>query len=471
RGSRRWRGWRFLAIGVAVNTIAFIVCWVCAVVFDLDGAQAAGALAGALTSPPTYAAASEVVADPSTVAISFALTYPLGLVGLVLMIQVLPRWLGEDLARGAGADPEVPRGPRLTPGGASPETTRTFRVENEAIVGRRLADLRLTKETGCVIARVHHNDDSTEPPTDRLFVPSGDTVLELGDRVMVTGRLDELRAFESRVGPEGFDAELEAPRIPARRIEIQRPEMIGRPLRELGIIQTFHCVVTRVERGSLWIEPDSEVVLRRHDVIEVVGEREDVRSLARRIGRFEPPLSETDVAIYAAGILGGSLLGALSIGVFDLHLTIGMAGGLLLSGLALGWRPRIGSLRTHVPREARQLVRDLGISLFVGESGLLAGDQVFRGLRESPIELFLTGALVHGAAVLGALVLARGPLRLRPIDAWGSICGGMTSSAALQTVRRESDSNDVAASYAAAYAIASILATVAGPLLALSLRS
>ena len=77
------------------------------------------------------------------------------------------------------------------------------------------------------------------------------------------------------------------------------------------------------------------------------------------------------------------------------------------------------------------------------------------------------GAVVNVVAVVGALALARGPLALRPVDAWGSICGGLTSSAALHAVRRASESSEPAISYVAAYAVASVLATLAGPLLVL----
>ena len=63
---------------------------------------------------------------------------------------------------------------------------------------------------------------------------------------------------------------------------------------------------------------------------------------------------------------------------------------------------------------------------------------------------------------LVALGFARWFLRLRPVDSWGSIGGGMTSSAALVAIKRAADSNEPALSYAASYAVASVLATIAG---------
>ena len=139
-------------------------------------------------------------------------------------------------------------------------------------------------------------------------------------------------------------------------------------------------------------------------------------------------------------------------------------------GLVLGAAPRLGPIRTHVPREARQLVRDLGILLFVGETGLFAGRALQTGLPAQAGWVFAAGLVVNVVTVLVSLLVARAALRLRPVDAWGSICGGLTSAAALHAVRRASDSNEAAISYATAYAIASVLATAAGPFVVTLLR-
>ena len=138
-----------------------------------------------------------------------------------------------------------------------------------------------------------------------------------------------------------------------------------------------------------------------------------------------------------------------------LKTALGMAAGLLLVGLTLGRLGHIGRLRTQVPREARQLVRDLGILLFVADIGLHAGVNVSEGLRVESGKILFSGLAVTVCSVLGALLIGRTLLGLRPIDTWGSICGGLSSSAALHAVRRVSDSNEAAISYAASFALAS----------------
>ena len=453
------RGWRFVGVAVLVNGLALALAVASARLFALDPSSAAGLLAGALTSAPTYAAASEVVTDTARLSVAFVITYPFGLLGVVFLIQLVPRLLHVDLAQGAASEDEVVDSLQLSgkrPSGPSPEVTRAFEVRTEAVVGRCLCELDLVRRTGCVISRLQQGDE--------LVMPDADSVLALGDHVMATGRIDELREFESLVGPEVDTGTLRAEQLPARRVQVRRGEVVGRSLAELRMMSRFHCVVTRVERGSLWIEPDAEVTLARNDVLEVVGHRADIRALARELGHFEPSMSETDIAVYAGGIVLGILLGAVHLRPFGLDLSLGLAGGLLVTGFVLGVQPHLGPLRTHVPREARQLVRDLGILLFMSETGLLAGARLLEGLASSPWQIFAAGLVVNVASVAGTLFVARRLLGLRPLDAWGSICGGLTSSAAFQAVRRVADSNEVAISYAAAYAVGSVLATLAGPL-------
>lgn len=459
---RERRGWRYLGVAVLVNAVALLAAVCAGKLLGLAPSSTAGLLAGALTSAPTFAAAAEIADDPTALALSFALCYPFGLAGVVLGVQLLPRLFGEDLSRGAISAAESSAIETGTPAEGAPELKRSYRVEGEAVVGRSLRELALTRTTGCIVVFLRHEGVT--------LIPSADTVLARGDLVMTVGRVDEHRAFEQLVGPEEYDPELARPAHPPRRIEVRRSPYLGKSLEELDLIRRHRCVVTRIDRGRLWLEPDGRVVLTPGDVLEVAGERDDLRAVARELGRFEQSFRQTDVATYAAGIVTGLLLGAIRLPVAGLELGLGFAGGLLVAGLLFGSRPRIGPLRTHVPAEARQLVRDLGILLFVGEAGLRAGERFAESGLSHVGPVLGAGAVVTLASLLIPLLIARRFLSLRPVEAWGSIAGGLTSSAALHAVKEAADSNEPAIPYAAAYALAGVLATIAGPLAVLLLR-
>src|SRR5690606_6618906 len=128
--------------------------------FDFDAATTAGVLAGGLTSAPAFAAASAETSDPTRLSVAFALAYPLGVLGLIIMIAVLPRLTRTDLSRGAVSEDEVgDDGVTRILRKQAPELTRAFEVLREEITGRALKDLRLSNRTGCFITRIHRGDE------------------------------------------------------------------------------------------------------------------------------------------------------------------------------------------------------------------------------------------------------------------------------------------------------------------------
>jgi len=115
-----------------------------------------------------------------------------------------------------------------------------------------------------------------------------------------------------------------------------------------------------------------------------------------------------------------------------------------------------------VPLAARQLVRDLGILLFVAETGLEAGAQLAAGGEYAVWKTALSSLAVMAVPLFTVLLLARFVFRMTTLDALGSVCGGMTSSAALVVLKRVAARNEPAVTFAAAYAVASVLVTMAG---------
>ncbi|MCP3963845.1 MAG: hypothetical protein GY719_38910, partial [bacterium] len=421
---RMGKGWQFPALGALVNVLAVLLAVACGRLLGLGASVTAGLLAGALTSAPTYAAAVEVVDDRAALAVGFAITFPAGLLGMVLMAQFVPRLMGDDLAAGTATQEEEDE---VATARLRPELQRAFQVTYDAVVDRPLLELDLTARTGCIITRLYHGG--------RVSVPDRDTRLARGDRVMVRGRFDQLAAFEKLVGPEVYDDELRRSMPSPRAIQVIRGSVVGKPLKELELFRQHHSLVTSVQRQEQDIEPSADLCLERGDVVMVAGQRDDVRAVARLLGRFERSSYETDIAIYAGGILLGLLLGQLRLGWLGLDLRLGYAGGLLFAGVLLGRFRRIGPFSAHVPIAARQLVRDLGILIFIAETGVAAGGGSLAGIHGLVWEAVACGLLVTVVPVLGAVLVGRYLLSMRPVDTWGSVCGGMTSSSALAAIR------------------------------------
>jgi putative transport protein len=256
-----------------------------------------------------------------------------------------------------------------------------------------------------------------------------------------------------------------------RRLVVLTPEGVGKELSEISLPQRFQCIVTGIQRGEVFFEPTADIMIHRGDVLYVVGRREHVRDAAEALGRLERPTAETDIAVYAGGIFLGLMLAQVAIPLGTFTLTLGVAGGLLLMGLLLGRFRRIGPLRTHVPLAARQLVRDLGILLFVAETGVRAGRYSFEPMEAVLGPAIVAGILTMAIPVVLTVLVARTMFRQMPaVHVWGSIGGGMTSSASLVAIRNAADSDEPAIPYAAAYAVASVFVTMAGQLVVWMMR-
>lgn len=463
---RQGHGLRFVAVGSLLCVLCVVAATLLGRAFELSAGATAGMMAGAMTSPAAFAAASDVLPQDSALSVAFALSFPVGLCGLVLVVQLLTRLSPEPLSKGLETEHELEHATGQKsgmPGRArakrSPEMTRVFRVECPDVVDKSLKELDLTHRAGCVISLIHRGDD--------VRIPTAGDVLCEGDQLRVTGRIDELEIFEALVGPEVYDETLIDKLPPPRRVQVDSADAVNKTLAQLAIAARFKCIVTRIRRGDELIEPDPEVTLIHGDVVDVVGWRDDVRKLASFLGHFEASTHRTNVAVYAGGILLGVLVGSIHITPGDLDFTLGNAGGLLIVGLLMGRYPKIGPLNANVPRAARQLVRDLGILLFVGQTGVMAGASLSRASGRLFAPVLMGSLIITIVPLLVTYFVARRIMHLRRVDAWGSICGGMTSSAALQAVNRAADSHEPAISYAAAYAVASVLVALAGQVVVL----
>ena len=177
-----------LAAVVALSGVA--TAFTIAKAASLEPGLAAGMLAGALTSTPTLAgaqgAAARLIGEigmegrdamVTQISVGYALTYVVGLIGLLSMIRVLPRIMSLDLP-GAARTIAIERGleggrnrTRRTP------ILRAYNVDSEAAEkfgGKTLRELGIYEKSGLSVQRVKRNGE--------IFIPDSETVLQAGDK-------------------------------------------------------------------------------------------------------------------------------------------------------------------------------------------------------------------------------------------------------------------------------------------------
>ena len=114
--------------------------------------------------------------------------------------------------------------------------------------------------------------------------------------------------------------------------------------------------------------------------------------------------------------------------------SLGTSGGPLIAGLILGHFGKIGRLSMKVEKHVLECLREFGLALFLIGAGVEAGAGFVEILREEGLVLFI--------------------YELSLFNSLGSICGGMTSTPALGTLIRVTETDDVASAYAATYPVA-----------------
>lgn len=450
-GMLRSKGLRPLGIGLATVLGGAAITALVGHVFGLEADMIVGIFAGALTSTPALAAATEA-SDSPLVSVAYGVAYPVGVIGVVLFAQLAPR-LFSGHANREYQEPDAP--------GSEPVHQRCFQVQNPGCVGRRLSDLRLHDIASINISRVLRG-------AQVLPVPAN-FVLEKGDVVLAVGTSRELDRLTLILGPP-VPVEVEMSKVPdvvARDIFISEDAFAGKRLRDLHIRTKYNVVITRVRRESVEFVPRGNFVLEVGDLVRAVGYEPDVRSFAEAAGIHERRIHETGIPAFAIGLVLGLLLGFTPIPVPGTESTIklGIAGGPLFVGILLSHFGRVGRWRVHVPFGARYLMRELGLVLFLASAGVAAGAELLPTLRAQGVALVGLAAISTLMAIGIGFGLGFFVLRQSLPSALGMTCGAMTSTPGLGATSAQFDSDVPALSYAAVYPLALVAMTVVAQLL------
>ena len=410
--------------------------------FGIDTPSLVGLIAGALTSTPGLAVAIDSTNSPLA-SISYGIAYPFGVIGVILFVKLLPKLLCVDVNEEARQLEKERRSqfPELS--------SAMFRVTNVSMCQRTLQHLNLRAMTGAVISRLKHEGEIT--------IPKAHTVLSEGDFVQVVGSEEALNKFGSLIG-ERVEGELPFERSQGiESLLLTKKEMINKQLGDLNLQKNFGCTVTRVRRSGIDIAPSPDLALKFGDKLMVVGEKEGIQAVARLLGNDVKRLSDTDFFPIAMGIVLGVLFGKLNISLGDsMSFSPGLTGGVLIMALILSAVGKTGPILWSMSGPANQLLRQLGLLLFLAEVGTSAGKTLVATFQESGFLLFGVGALITLVPMLLAAIVGRFVFRISVLDLLGTITGGMTSTPGLAAADSMTDSNIPGVAYATVYPIAMV---------------
>lgn len=436
------KGKSLVLLAVVIIAVATITAILAKYIFGFDVVQTTGILTGALTSTPGLASAKELVG--SNTAVAYGIAYPFGVIGVILFVKLLPRILKIDTAK-------VEREMESNVKERYPQIlTRIFRVDNVNATGRTLTDLQIRTFTGAVISRIKHDEE--------FSIPTPKSMLSIGDYIKAVGTNSSLDKLGKFIG-QTIDGDL--PLGDALDLVtgiVTNKRLVNVRLTTLNIQKNFNCTVTRVRRSGIDLPPSPELQLKFGDKLTLVGEKSDLIELLKLVGNDVKRISDTDFFPIALGIVMGVLFGKINLsfgGSFSF--SFGLTGGVLLVALLLSARGRTGPIIWSMSSSANQLLRQLGLLLFLAGVGTSAGATVVEAFMNNGWSLFFGGLLVTLVPMVAAAVIGIYVLKINIFDLLGAITGGMTSTPGLAAADSMTTNPAPSIAYATVYPVAMVL--------------
>ena len=393
-GSLRHEGMGLNLWGLAVILAGTLLSIALIPVTGISLPDMVGLLCGATTNTPALGAATQTLQhlglSSGSVALATAVTYPLGVVGVILAMVILRKLFVKpcDLEKHALSDDDH-------------TFIEQLRVVNPAILGKTIAEIRQMTHVQFIISRIWRGKETV--------VPQGDTVLHVNDQLLVVTNREDAPAMTVLFGEKmerdwmreqidwnAIDADVES-----RVVVVTRPQLNGRRLGSLQMRNAYGVNVSRVIRGDIRLLASDKLRLQYGDRVTIVG----------------------------LGIILGLVLGTIPIVLPGMSsaVRLGIAGGPIVMGIIIGALGPRSHMISYTTRSASLMLRKLGLSLYLGCLGLDAGRD-FLATVVRPEGLLWVG-IGFVLTVIPVVIIGLVALRTHHYD-FGTICGILCGSMA-----------------------------------------
>lgn len=414
-------------------------------IFGIDKNITIGLLTGALTSTPGLAAAIDYTNSPLA-SIGYGVAYPFGVIGVILFVRLMPKLIGKKVVE---AEQEYTREIYKE----YPEIDKkNFVVENDNIAGKSIGELKVRHMTQAVISRVMREETA--------FAPTPSTVLQKGDIIKAVGTPDSLERVQLLIGPETSTEIPLDPQYDVRGVLVTNKAVVNKTLGQINLLATYGATVTRIRRSGIDISPTPNSKLQMADKLIVACSKANMPMVARIFGDDDKRLSDTDLLPVSIGIIAGVLVGLIHITFPGFDFSFGLTGGVLLVALVLSRIGRTGPLLWTMSGAANNLLRQLGLILFLASVGTSAGAEIVSTFEKYGIELFAIGAIITLVPMILALYAGKYLFNMNLLTMFGAITGGMTSTPGLAAADSMTDTNAHSIAYATVYPVAMVLLIV-----------
>lgn len=420
-----------------------------------------GILCGATTNTPALGAANQALEhfgiSGKSLALATAVTYPLGVVGVIFAMMFLRKFF----VRPADLESKP-----LT------EDNKTYIAEleiiNPAIEGKTIERVVQMTHRKFIISRLWRDKE--------VIVPKADTVLKVNDKVMVVTTREDERAMELLFGKKvetdwnkdkidwnAIDADVES-----RTLVVTRTALNGKVLGQLQLRNTYSVNVSRITRGDIKLLATDDLRLQYGDRVTVVGKHEAVNNVEQFFGNSVKTLNEPNIGSIFLGLVLGLALGTIPINIpeMDTPIRLGVAGGPIIMGILVGaLGPKLHFI-SYTTRSASLMLRKLGLSIYLACLGLDAGKGFFATVVRPEGAMWVALGLL--ITVLPVVILGLVALKTKRYDfgtICGILCGSMANPMALSYANDTLKGDTASVSYASVYPLGMFVRVVIAQML------
>jgi len=396
----------------------------------------------------------------SDLALGCAVTYPLGVVGVIIGLIVLRKLALSTSIGSKSADQQT----------KSETFIASFNISNPAIYEKSVEDIASLITKKFVISRVWHGDN--------VIIPNSETVLHEGDKILVITDPKELKALTALFGKElaydwnksDIDWNAIDSQLVSQRIVITQSDINGKKIAQLKLRNRFGVNITRIHRSGIDLLATPDLTLQVGDKVTVVGTQTSIKQLEALLGNRVKSLHEPNLVAIFIGIVLGLILGSVPIGIpgVSLPIKLGLAGGPIVVGILMGaFGPRF-HIVTYTTKSANLMLRGVGISLYLACLGLDAGKHFFETVFRTEGLIWLGIGFV--LTVLPVLLVGAYALMLKKMDyptVSGMLCGSMANPMALNYANTTVEGDEPSVSYATVYPLCMFVRVILAQLILL----
>ncbi len=406
-----------------------------------------GILCGATTNTPALGAAQQTLkqlGEPTSgAALSCAITYPLGVIGVILAMLFVRKFFvrKEDIETTESEDPDQ-------------TYVATFKVYNPAIFDLDIKKIAELSGVKFVISRLWRED--------KVSVPTSETVLKENDRLLITTTdkdAPRLTILFGKQEPEdwnknGIDWDSLDNQLVSKDIVITRPGLNGKKLGSLRLRNTYAINISRVTRSGIRLLATPNLILQLGDRLTIVGEASALQEVEKVLGNATNTLRDPNLAAIFIGIVLGLVLGSIPIAIpgVSTPVKLGLAGGPIIIGILIGsFGPRF-RLVTYTTRSANLMLRGIGLSLYLACLGLDAGAHFFETVMRPEGAAWI--GIGFAITLVPVIIMALVAMRISHLDfgsTCGMLCGSMANPMALNYANETLPGDNPAVSYATVY--------------------